>query len=59
MKKTAYLTPDIREMDMDAEELLAYSVNGESLVIATTEDNINDGNDNRSRGFDLWDEDEL
>ena len=58
MKKTAYLTPDIWEIETDTEDLLAYSVKGEDLTVDTTPDtptgDIED--DNRSRGFDLWSE---
>ena len=57
MKKTAYLTPDIWEIETDTEDLLAYSVKGEGLTVDTSEDVISEEyDDNRSRGFEPWSE---
>lgn len=54
MKKTAYLIPEIWVTGMEADELLAYSVNGEGLKVDSTVDDSNDGIDNRSRRYDAW-----
>ena len=50
------MTPVIWEIDMDTEDLLTFSVKGEDLKVDTSEDDIYDSSDNRSREFDPWSE---
>ena len=57
--KKAYITPGIEEMAAEPESLLAYSLTSTTEGINTDENPDMTNDDNRSRTFKAWEDDDL
>ena len=56
MKKKAYMTPGFKEVSLEIEELLGFTVSASGEGIQSDETPDTGTGDNRSRHYNVWDE---